>query len=98
MPKTSFADIAADWEQLLVTVAKNKDDLQTLEPYRAQLEIELAGARAASIQQAAAQAEAQQSTRNLEGFLTRGKDLAVRCVRGSSPSTAAGARSWPSSG
>lgn len=35
MPKTSFAHIVADWEQLLVTVAKNKDDLQTLEPYRA---------------------------------------------------------------
>ena len=46
MPRTSFADIATDWERLLVTVANNKDDLQILEPYRAQLEIELAGARA----------------------------------------------------
>jgi len=82
MPRTSFADIATDWERLLVTVANNKEDLQILEPYRAQLEVELAGARAASIQQAAAQSEAQQATRDLEGFLTRGKDLADRMRTG----------------
>jgi hypothetical protein len=82
MPRTSFADIATDWQGLLVSVANNKDDLPGLEPYRAQLEVELEGARAASIRQAAAQSEAQQATRDLEGFLQRGKDLADRMRTG----------------
>lgn len=82
MPKTSFADIATDWERLIATVVNNKDDLQTLDPYRSQLETELAGARTAGIRQAAAKAEAQQATRDLEGSLTRGKDLAERLRTG----------------
>jgi hypothetical protein len=82
MPRTSFADIATDWERLIATVVNNKDDLQVLEPFRSQLETELAGARVASIRQATAQAEAQQATRDLEGSLTRGKDLAERLRTG----------------
>jgi hypothetical protein len=82
MPRTSFADIATGWERLITTVVNNKDDLQILEPYRSQLETELAGARTANIRQAAAQAEAQQATRDLEGALTRGKDLAERLRTG----------------
>jgi hypothetical protein len=82
MPKTSFADIATDWERLIATVVNNKDDLQALEPYRTQLETELTGARAANIRQGTAQAESQQATRDLEGSLTRGKDLAERLRTG----------------
>jgi hypothetical protein len=82
MPKTSFADIATDWERLITTVVNNKDDLQVVDPYRSQLETELVGARTASIRQAAAKAEAQQATRDLEGALNRGKDLAERLRTG----------------
>jgi hypothetical protein len=82
MPRTSFADIATEWERLIATVVNNKDDLQALEPYRSQLETELVGARTANIRQATAQAEAQQATRDMEGFLTRGKDLAERLRTG----------------
>lgn len=82
MARTSFADTATDWERLIANVVNNKDDLQSLEPYRTQLETELAGARTASLRQAAAQAEAQQATRDLEGFLQRGKDLAERLRTG----------------
>lgn len=76
MPNQSFADIVTDWETLLATVAANKDDLQFIDNYRQQLVTELAGAREANMRQSAAQAEAQQATRDLEGFLQRGRDLA----------------------
>lgn len=82
MPRTSFADIATEWEKLLTTVTNNKDDLQNLETYRSQLEAELTAARAANIRQAAAQAEAQQATRDLEGAIARGRDLALRLRAG----------------
>jgi hypothetical protein len=42
----------------------------------------MAGARAASIRQSASQAEAQQASRDVEGFLTRGHDLANRMRAG----------------
>jgi hypothetical protein len=76
MPKQSFADIVTDWEKLLATVNANKDDLQFIDGFRQQLVTELAGARDASMRQAAAQAEAQQATRDLEDALQRGSDMA----------------------
>jgi hypothetical protein len=82
MPRTSFADYITEWKKLLATVAVNQGDLQHLEEFRAQLEVEMAGAEAANVRQSAALAEAQQATRDLEGFLTRGKDLANRLRTG----------------
>lgn len=76
MPNQSFADVITDWQKLLATVAANKDDLQFIDNYRQQLEAEVAGAKEANMKQSAAQAEAQQATRDLEGFLKRGSDLA----------------------
>jgi len=76
MPKQSFADVMTDWQKLLATVAANKDDLQFIDTYRQQLEAEVAGAQQANMRQSASQAEAQQATRDLEGFLKRGSDLA----------------------
>jgi hypothetical protein len=78
MPKVSYAEFFRGWERLSEKVLANKDDLAQLEPYRAQLEAELAGAKEANSRQVFHQAEASQATRDLEGFLGRGNDLAVR--------------------
>jgi hypothetical protein len=75
MPNRSFAKVITVWEKLLATVNTNKDDLQFIEEYRQQLEAAVQGAKSANIRQAAAQAEAQQATRDLEEFLKRGHDL-----------------------
>ncbi|HEY0511196.1 MAG TPA: hypothetical protein VGH73_04795 [Thermoanaerobaculia bacterium] len=82
MPSASFAKTIAEWEKLLATVAANKDDLQAIDAYRAQLEVEVAGAKAANVRQSTVQAEVQQATRDLEGFFTRGRDLATRIRTG----------------
>ncbi|MFL6258134.1 MAG: hypothetical protein ACJ76Y_00360 [Thermoanaerobaculia bacterium] len=76
MPNKAFADVITEWEKLLATVIANKDDLQSLDSYRQQLEAEVAAARAANLRQSAAKAETQQSTRDLEGSFKRGHDLA----------------------
>jgi hypothetical protein len=82
MPRASFGEVMKDREKLLATVAANKDDLQHLESYRTQLEVEVAGAKSASIRQSTLQAEVQQTTRDLEGFLSRGADLENRLRTG----------------
>jgi hypothetical protein len=82
MPRQSFANVITDWEKLLITVTANKDDLGSIDAYRAQLEVEMGGAKAASIRQAALSAEVQQTTRDLEGFLERGRELASRIRTG----------------
>lgn len=82
MPKASFAQVMGEWEQLLVTVAANATDLTYLEGRRAQLEEVMEGAKTASIRQAALKAQLQQATRDLEGFLSNGRDLATRLRNG----------------
>lgn len=82
MPRTSFANVITEWGKLLITVAANKDDLQPIDAYRAQLEVEMEGAKAANIRQSALNAEAQQTTRDLEGSLERGKELVSRIRTG----------------
>jgi hypothetical protein len=82
MPKQSFADVMTDWEKLLATVAANKDELLFIDGYKQQLEVEMAGAKTASLRQSASQADSQQASRDLEGFLTRGSDLASRMRTG----------------
>ena len=81
MPKQSFADLMTDWEKLLAAVVANQADLPYIDGYKQQLEVEMTGAKAASLQQSASQAEAQQASRDLEGFIERGQDLASR-IRG----------------
>ena len=82
MPRQSFAGKMDDWERLLAAVTANQDALLFLSAYKQQLEVEMAGARLASIRQAATQAEAQQASRDLEGFIERGQDLATRIRAG----------------
>lgn len=54
----------------------NKDDLQSLDAYRQQLEAEVTTAKDANVRQSAALAGSQQATRDLESSLKRGHDLA----------------------
>jgi hypothetical protein len=81
MPKQSFADLMTDWEKLLAAVVANQTDLPYIDGYKQQLEVEMTGAKAASLRQSASQAVAQQASRDLEGFIQRGQDLASR-IRG----------------
>jgi len=76
MPNKSFADVITDWQKLLATVIANKDDVQSLDSYRQQLEAEVATAKEANVRQSTANALAQQATRDVEGSLKRGRDLA----------------------
>ncbi len=76
MPNQAFADVITEWEKLLSTVTTNKDDLPSLDGFRQALETEAATAKAANLRQSAAQAAAQQATRDLEASRQRGRDLA----------------------
>jgi len=76
MPKQAFADVMTDWQKFLATVAANKDDLQSVDSYRQQLEAEVTTARAANVRQSTALAEAQQATRDLDASVEQGHELA----------------------
>lgn len=82
MPKASYAKVLRDWEVLLTKVDANKTDLPFIEDYRAQLEAELAGAKATIERQTAMQASFQNETRELEKFLERGNVMAVNIRSG----------------
>jgi len=82
MPKTSFADIVTDWEQLLTKVAANAADLGFLDDNRAALATVLQAAKDASARQSTFKAQLQQATRDLEQSLLQGGDLATRLRNG----------------
>lgn len=82
MARTSYAKVLREWEVLLTKVSANSVDLPFLEEYRAQLESELTGAKETIERQSSMQASFQNETRNLEGFLERGKALAVNIKAG----------------
>jgi hypothetical protein len=82
MPRTTFSVVMGQWEQLLTTVAANSTDLSSLEGQRSQLDAVLEGAKTASLRQAALRAQLQQATRDVEGFLSEGRDLATRLRNG----------------
>jgi hypothetical protein len=78
MSRGSYADVMKEWEILLTAVDVNRTALASLEEFRAGLEEELAGFKESVAKQAMMKAEVQQSTRDLEGFLARGTEMAVR--------------------
>jgi hypothetical protein len=82
MATKSFADYMTEWDSLQVTVAANAAELGYLEEYRAQLAEAQQGAREASVRQAAFKAQVQKATRDLEDFMSRGKDAATRLRNG----------------
>ena len=82
MPRTSHADLVTHFENLTASVVANKDDLAHLQDLGTQLAVETAGAKAALVRQSTQKAEVQQTTQDLQGFITRGKDLATRLRTG----------------
>ena len=82
MPKQTIPAIEKDWDTLLITIEVNKVDLGFLELLRTDLGKELGGLREASIRQKSFKAQVQQATRDIEGYLSRGTDLANRLRNG----------------
>ncbi len=77
MPNNSYADYVKHWGDLTTAVAANPD-LAPLEWQRVSLEAELEGLKQASIRQANLQRQAQEASRDLDGFVKRGRDMATR--------------------
>jgi hypothetical protein len=82
MPNTSFADVMAEWDKLIATTDINKTDLPYLAEIRSQLITVRDGAKEANLRQSAFKAQFQQSTRDLEEFLEKGRDLSTRLRNG----------------
>ena len=82
MPNQTFSEETTDWGQLATTVDINKADLAHLEPQRARLAVVYDGSKATRLRQEALKAELQQTTRDLEGFMKEGRDLATRLRNG----------------
>jgi hypothetical protein len=82
MPRNALPSTVGEWENLAVTVEVNAHELAYLAETRTQLVFNMDSAKAASIRQAAFKSQFQQATRDLEGFLTQGRDLATRLRNG----------------
>ena len=82
MPRKSHADLVTHFENLTTSVAANKDDLPHVQDMSTQIGAETAGAKAALVRQSTQKAEVQQTTQDLQGFITRGTDLATRLRTG----------------
>ena len=82
MPNQPIPAIEKDWDTLVITTEANKEDLGFLESLRTDLTTELGGLREASIRQKTFKAQVQQATRDIEGHLSRGVDLANRLRNG----------------
>ena len=78
----SFADRMRHWENLIATVSTNQPELAGLADLSEQLEAEMEAAKDANVRQAASKAAKQQASRDLEGSLFRGTDLAYRLRTG----------------
>ena len=82
MPRTSSADLFKEWDELQITTAANAADLAHLAPFLNRLTTALEGARGANIRQNTLKAQMQQTTRDLEGFVAEGKEMATRLRNG----------------
>ena len=82
MPKNSFADIVAHWEELLAGTEANRDDLSALEHCRAQLEAALKEAKEIQSRRLNQEWEARQMTGDLHARIRLGRDLAAQLESG----------------
>lgn len=82
MPKTSFADMLLDWEKLTSACQANAADLPGLEAMQKELEALLAETIALGKQQDAQKAAVQQTTKEINDRLLRGRLLATRVRNG----------------
>jgi hypothetical protein len=78
MPRTSYAGVIVHWGHVDTRIQANKPALDHLESLRAQLEVERVGLVNATNRQSALKAEAQSASRDIDGHLARGMELATR--------------------
>jgi hypothetical protein len=77
MGTNSYADYVRHWGQLDDRIQVNPE-MAPFEPLRAQLEVERVGLVEKMNLQAARKFEAQDTTREIEGHVARGRDIATR--------------------
>jgi hypothetical protein len=77
MGTTSYADYIQHWGQLDDRIKVNPE-MAPFEPLRAQLEVERQGLFEKMNLQAARKSEAQDTTREIDGHVARGRDIATR--------------------
>jgi hypothetical protein len=82
MAGTSFAEYVVQWEKLLKSIEANQADLPFLADPRSQLVRVVEGLKAAIVRQDMFRSQSQQTTRDMEGFLDQGRDLATRLRNG----------------
>ena len=77
MGTTSYADYIQHWGQLDDRIKVNPE-MASFEPLRAQLEVERLGLVEKMNLQAARKSEAQETTREIDGHVARGRQVATR--------------------
>ena len=82
MAGTTFAEYVVQWEKLLKSIEANQTDLPFLADSRSQLVRVVEGLKAAIVRQDMFRSQSQQTTRDMEGFLDQGRDLATRLRNG----------------
>lgn len=82
MPNASQADFLAGWEHFLKAAAANVDRLRFLDGHVTEMIGVVEAIKVTRNRQGTARAELQQSTRDLEDLLRRGRDLADRLRNG----------------
>lgn len=78
MPKSSFADFTGEWNQCMLAYDTNIVDLAHLQPQRDELGLAFNRAMTLSSRQDALRAELNQTTKDLNETMARGKDLNSR--------------------
>ncbi len=78
MPKSAFVDFTGEWKQFMLAYDANAGDLAHIQPQRNELEIIHDRAITLSSRQDALRAELNQTTKDLNETMVRGKDLNSR--------------------
>lgn len=78
MPKSSFADFTGEWNSCMLAYDANAVDLVHLQPQRDELGLVFNRAMTLSSRQDALRAELNQTTKDLNETMVRGKDLNSR--------------------
>lgn len=77
MPQTSYADYMKHWTELTVALAANPE-MAFLEDQRALLEAEVETFRQLTVRQANLRRQTQETSREIEALVARGRDMATR--------------------
>lgn len=82
MPRTSYADFVIDWEQLVIALSAHAADLTHLEPQRVELEATIGEVRDLHGRMNLLRSELNQTSKDFQAGMTRGKDLSNRLRSG----------------